>query len=330
MAFLLTALIAVGPYEFANAESVEIRSSHLELGDECTIRLPNLGGRLEAGITTGMPVSVRLGYDGNLNLEFTGYVAEITPKTPFELRCEDGIYHLKRMEVGNGAGVSFKSITLRRLLETILPSGTIISDRIPEVNLSPYRIERGVTVAEALEKLKEDYLLVAYYRDEVLYVGLPYSEFTSSGSENDIVLGRYARYSFDANMPEDGIDLTYRRSEDVKIKARAISILPDNTRVEVEVGDAEGETRTLFFRHIRDKSALASLAEEELKKHQYEGYRGSFQGFGTPYVRHGASVRLSDPKYGEQRAGTYLAESVGVRFGPNVFRRIIEISRKVG
>lgn len=327
MALLLTAAITVGPYQFGSAANVEIRSSHLETGDECTIQLPNLAGRLEAQIRTGMPVTVELGYDNALRTEFTGYVAEITPSTPFSIRCEDGIYLLKRSEVGNGEGVSYKSITLRRLLASILPNAEL-SSRIPEVDFSPFRIERGVTVAQALEKLKEDYLLSAYYRGSTLFVGLPYSEFTTTGSDTDVEAGRYARYSFASNIIES--DLVYARAEDVKLKARAISILPDNSRLEVEVGDPEGETRTLTYRHISSRDALRSLAEEDLKKYRFEGYRGSFTTFGVPYIIHGGTAELQDPRYGEARSGRYLVESVVTQWGTSGFRREITLSRKVG
>lgn len=328
MALLLTAAISVGPYSFTSAANIEIRSDHMSLGDECTITLPNLAGRLEATITTGMPVVVQLGYDNQNIEEFRGYVAEIMPKTPFQIRCEDGLYNLKRTEVNGGAGVSYKSITLSRLLTDILSgTPTEISTRIPYVNLSPFRIDRGVTVAQALEKLKEDYLLTAYFRGDKLFVGLPYTEFSTTGSQSDIDAGRYAKYSFDANVIET--DLLYRKTEDVRLKARAISILPDNSRLEAEVGDPEGETRTLFYRNIRDKNSLKSLAEEDLKKYRYEGYRGSFTTFGIPRIIHGGTAELNDPKYGEARSGKYLVERINTSWGVNGFRREITLSRKV-
>jgi hypothetical protein len=328
MAFLLTCLVTVGPYQFSSAESIEISSRHDELGDTCTLRLPNLAGRLEAAITTGMPVKVEIGYDAANRVEFQGYVAEITPRTPFELRCEDGIYLLKRREVNGGAGASYKSITLARLLADIT-DGTpaIISPKVPQVTLSPFRIERGVTVAKALDKLREDYLLSAYFRGETLFVGLPFTEFSATESLADAEAGKFARYDFSVNVIES--DLVYRRESDVKLRARAISILSDNKRIEEEVGDPDGETRTLHYRNISDRSVLRSLASEDLKKYRYEGYRGSFTTFGIPYAIHGGTAQLLDPKYGEARSGRYLIESVETSWGVDGFRRTITLNRKV-
>lgn len=327
MAHHLTAQIKVGKYKVNYANSVEIMSSSKELGDHCTITLPNMRGQLERTFKTGDPVEVQLGYDGNNRVEFVGYVTEVSPKTPFSLKCEDMVYKLKRTSVNAGKGQAWKSITLKELLQVILKGFTVhLADTIPDVILSPFRIEKGATVAQALQQLKESYLLTSYFRGETLFVGLAYTEFAPQNTEVDRQAGKYVRYNFRRNVASD--TLVFKRKEDVKLKAKVISILKDNKRIEVQVGDEEGEERSLHFRNITDESKLKALGEAELEKYKYNGYRGALTGFGLPYIVHSSTVELADDTYPE-RAGNYVSDSVKTTWGTAGFRREVTLGRKV-
>ncbi|MBA9078936.1 hypothetical protein [Rufibacter quisquiliarum] len=318
MAFILTCEIYIGPYVFRKINKVKIKNTWKELGAEATISLYNLKGKLEQAITAGMPVEVWLGYDGILRKEFSGYVRSISPKIPFEVECEDEVYHLKRKTVNN----SWRSISLRNLLEYLMPHA-VLSANIPNVILSPFRLNK-VTVADALRKLKEEYLMCAYFRDGRLFVGLPYTEFSSQSG----VPGGAAIYDFAKNIASEG-SLTYRNKEDVRLRAKVVNILKNNTRQQIEVGDPDGELRTLTFRNASaNESELRKLAERELEKYKFEGYRGSFTGFGLPYISHSGTIELRDSRY-PQRAGRYVVDSVNTTFGVDGFRREIEIGKAV-
>lgn len=328
MALTLTMVLTIGNYRTTYAHSIEVESSWRELGDVATIELPNLSGRLEQAFQVGDPVEIQLGYNGQNVPVFEGYISRISPKIPFVLECEDGIFHAKRTLINSGSGLSYKSISLPDLITEITGSDILLGD-IPQVTLSPYRLEAGVTVAKALDKLKEDYLLVAYYRGDQLFVGLPYTEFNGSDNDDDIAAGRYAAYSLNgprANVIED--DLTWKRADDMKLQARAVSILPDNSRIEVTVGDQDGERRSLFFRNIRSKTELEALATAELTRLKYDGYEGSIETFGIPRVIHGATASLSDIRYPE-RSGNYLVDKVTTSWGTNGYRRKVQLGPSV-
>lgn len=327
MALTLSALVTLGTYQAAYAHHIEITSDWRELGDVATIDMPSLEGRLAQDIAPGTQVQISLGYDGNNKLEFTGYVSEISPRIPYRLTCEDGAYQLKRTGL---AAQSYKSITLRRLLDSILPSPYTLSPRIPEVSLSPYRIEEGATVAQVLTQLKDDYGICAYYRDGQLFVGLPYTEFSAQDLPADKQAGRYVEYRLwgdnEANIQAE--KLTFRTQDQFRLSIRAVSILADNSRIEEEVGDSGGERRTLFFRNIRNQDALREIAHEHLSRMKYDGYAGSVETWGLPYVIHGATAALRDRRYPE-RAGRYLVDRVVTTWGLDGMSRSVTLGPKV-
>jgi translation initiation factor IF-1 len=296
------------------------------LGDSCTLKLPNIAKyegvqiKLEDRIKTGDKVVVKLGYNGNLITEFVGFVSEIVPKTPFELRCEDANYTLKRSEL---ISQSWRSTKLKEVLNfclTKVKNVQMVLGEIPDVTLAPFRLER-VTVAQALQKLKDEYLLAAYFRGNGLFVGLPYTE------SMDKLEGSRAKFHFQKNIATES--LVYKKKEDVRLKAKVINILKNNERIETEVGDSDGEQRTIHLRiPTTDKKVLERIGLVELEKYKYEGYRGKFVSFGVPYLIHSGTVELEDDKY-PNRKGKYICESIKTTFGMNGFRREIELGKKL-
>jgi hypothetical protein len=99
-------------------------------------------------------------------------------------------------------------------------------------------------------------------------------------------------------------------------------------RLEVTVGDKDGDIRTQFFWSENkgkdlDLENLKKQALQRLKRLKYDGWRGSFSSFGLPYLQHGMAVQLKDNVIPE-RTGVYLVKSVNIRFGMNGYRRTIE------
>jgi len=323
MAFLLTCLIEIDTFKFRYAENVEIESSGQELGDKCTIRLPNKAVlrksdteteelSLEKTYKTGMPVKVALGYDGNNNVLFEGYIAQIKPNTPLEVICEDEIYKLKRSKKISKAYTG----TLKELLKMYF-EGVQLDKNMPDVKLTNFTLKEA-TQAEILKQLKEAYGLYAYFRGKKLYVGLPFFE----GFE------KKHKFHFQKNIISS--DLEYKKEEDVRVKCVAISFLSNNTKIEVkDVGDSDGEQKTFHFFGITDKEQLKTLAENELRKLKFEGYRGGFETFGVPVVAHSETVQLYDNRYAERNGQGYLIDKVKTTWGTGGYRQNIEISKKV-
>lgn len=311
MAVVMNSYIEVGNYVFRDRiASVQVKSSWKDLADTAVIKLPNLarqsdGKRVEALIQPGDPVLIKLGYDGDLREEFRGYVSSVKPTIPLELHCEDEMWQLKRRTVSE----SWRSTTLREVLEYLVPEANI---DCPDITLSPFRLD-NVSVAKALQKLRDEYLLTVYYRQGTLHVGFPYFEQLPT-----------IYYHFQKNAVMEGLE--YRRQEDVKVKVKVIGIMPNNTREEIEIGDGEGDTFTLHFYNKRG-AELRAVAEQKLAGMKYDGYRGHFIGFGVPRPVHGMVVDLRDDRYPE-RAGKFFVDTVTTTFQSDGFLRQIELGRR--
>lgn len=322
MALLLTCLIEIDTLRFRYAENVEIESTWQELGDKCVIKLPNKAVlkrseteteelSLEKTFKAGMPVRVSLGYDGANKVLFEGYIAQIKPNIPLEIICEDEIYKLKRSPKISKAYTG----TLKGLLQEQF-AGVKLDKAMPDVKLTNFIIKEA-TQAEILKQLKEAYGLCAYFRGKQLYVGLPYFE------------GFDKKHKFDFQKNVISSDLEYKKREDIRLKCKAISFISNNTKIEVEAGDSDGEQKTFHFFGITDKAQLKTLAENELRKLKFEGYRGSFEAFGVPFVKHSETVLLYDSRYQERNGQGYLVDKVKTTWGVNGYRQNIEIARKI-
>ena len=91
--------------------SVNIESSWKYLTDKATIELPRKSIPLFAEnnrtnyyshkeyIKQGDPIKIELGYNGNLEQEFVGYITQIMDGIPVIMKLEDEMYQLKKQAV---------------------------------------------------------------------------------------------------------------------------------------------------------------------------------------------------------------------------------------
>ena len=312
----LTSYISIGNYSFRGVVQIDIEKTWELLTDICKITIPRKlsfeGQEIASGsvplFKKGDKIKVSIGYDGINEIEFEGYIRAIELKTPIVIHCEDSAFLLKK----SPKTVSYKKVTLEQLLQDILPS-SIDYEATTQQELGQLRIQR-VTAAEILQELKEKYNIRSYFIGTKLFVGLAYPP----GREF-----KQHHFEFERNIISD--DLEYRSREQNSIRIKAISILPDNSRLEVEVGNEDGELRTFNYYNISSESELQKIAERELEKQSIDGFRGSFTVFGEPSVQHGDGVKLVDNKL--DRQGIYLVKKVAISFGVNGYRRVIYLDK---
>ncbi|WP_317899420.1 hypothetical protein [Aurantibacillus circumpalustris] len=304
----MNSYITIGDYEFTHCHSFTTTKSWKQMTQTASIKMHNIAGLLGA-IKVGDAVEIQGAYDDEYITEFKGYVSEILPTMPVEIKCEDEMWNLKQTTKSG----SWKSITLKNLLKFLVPDATI---DCPEVTLSPFRISENTTVAYALQKLKDDFLLTSYYREKTLFIGLPYIEKNLP----EVV------YHFQKNAKATG--LIYKRKEDLRIKVKAVSVLPNNQRIEKEFGDSDGNSITLHF-YNKQESELKALAQEQIDRMKYDGYKGTFRSLGgRPYVDHSWTLWLEDDYFPEREQGVF-ADMVVTNYGPEGYNRTITPGRKV-
>lgn len=302
--------------DFVN--DVEIESSWENLTDTAKITIPRKitweGRDIVAGanplFSRGDKVVIELGYDNQYNKVFVGYASAVHPKLPVVIECQDSMYLLKQ----NTITESYKSVKLSKLLSDVMPKGVKYEANLDATDLGKFRISNA-TPAQVLEELRKTYGIFSFFRDEVLHVGLAYVP----------KLRVEKRFKFEQNIIDDSLE--YRRKDDVKYKVKAISIQPDNSKREVEFGDAEGEQRTIYL-FDTPESQLLDRAKREFERVKYEGYYGSFTTFGSPFVRHNDAAILVSDKLPE-KDGTYLIKKVVYRFGMSGYRQEITLDAKI-
>lgn len=316
--FRLRSKITVNQFVFDYVCEVEVSSSWENLTATAKITLPNklkfqgrnLASGSQALFKKGDYVKIELGYAGRLiesvNTVFEGYISAIKPESPLVLECEDAMWLLKQSSITK----SWKSVSVKQLLSEIQP---LVFD-CDDITLGQFRVTR-VTAAQILDELKDKYGLYSWVRNGKLI----------SGKVGTWLGGNKRKFVFQEDIVSS--ELQYLRKEDIKIKVKAISIMPNNTKIEVEFGDTDGELRTLNYYNL-SKADLEKVAKKEAERLRYEGYRGSFTSFLLPQVQHGDTVILEDKKFPD-RKGSYLVKSVTTTFGQGGGRQKIEIDRKV-
>ncbi len=315
--------IQLGKYRFHQVKNGEIRRSANLLSDTAVIEMPlrfrfanNRQANTEKTIKRGDKVNIAIGnYGDNIN-EFQGYVSDVTAKNSVvKIACEDATF-LLRKELKNKA---FKKTKLKNVLQYILDNTNIkMIDNLPDVDISGFVI-KNITALSALEKIKQDYGLSIF----INYEGKLFTGLGSTYNTGNV------KCNFNKDIAGNiNSNLTFKKAEDIKLKIKAISVLKTNEKIEIEIGDADGELRTLHTYGIENKKQLKKWAENEMGKYKYTGYSGNFTTFIKPYVMYGMRCFLIDPNYPE-RAGSYYVESTTTTFGVNGVRRKIELGRKI-
>lgn len=274
-----------------------------------------------------------------LTTVYEGYVTSVKLKMPIEINCEDNMYILKQVQFPNkvfAEGTTAEDIVKEMLLYVNSQKSTSFT-----LFEAPAGVTTSVgsfrtmneTVAQVLERMRKDYKINSWFRGNKLHSSVIAYFPEESNPVNPV-------FVFQQNVISD--DLDYTRLDDIKIGATVYSLNKVKTesvnvngkkktstkRLEVHVGDTEGEVRTLFFWGVTTEEKLKALGTAQLARFKYEGFRGSFTTFGEPIVNHGDKIDIRDNILSE-RNGTYFVKSVTRTTGVNGYRQKIEVDIKV-
>ena len=262
----------------------------------------------------GNKVTINLAYNNTINQEFIGFISKITAGDQTEIELQGYEWQLRE----NITPKSYKTTTLIEVLKYITEGTDIVlmGDKIPNINMQNYVIPANLTKIEALQQIKQNYGITIYFIDNKLYAGL---DFTNYLGEVKLSIGE--------NTIKDN-NLQYFNEDERKFKVRAVQVNKDNTKFETEVGDSNGELRTLFFYTAKSKADLEKLATAEMEKLKVSGYTGKITTFLLPYIQHGMVANIRDINYPE-RDGKFEVRSIDLSFGTGGARRICKIGKKM-
>ena len=306
----LSCKIEINGIVYIGVVDLEIQSSTELLTDTAKVTFPRKqawgGDDIFDYIKRGDDVRIELGYRDKNDLVFVGIVRSVKADIPFTVICDDLMFELKSKSFKE----SFKSISLIDLLTKLIPWQT---REVADTQLGKFRINNA-TPAKVLGFLKQKYGIYSYFKNETFYSGLQY---WGKGINHKI---RFTRDIY------TGHSLEYRLADDISFQVTAISILEDNSRIEVKKGDDDGDKRTYHYFNIEEEE-LERRAEQELVKLKYDGYRGSFTTYGQPTINHGDTITLIDDKYPKREDKSYIVKAVSRKFGQSGYSQTVTLDR---
>jgi hypothetical protein len=310
--------VTIGDYAFTGIAEVTTQSSWDSMTDTAVVTVPkklNWEGKplvLDGNpiLKKGNKVRIELGYDNRLQKVFDGYATAIHANMPITIDCQDEMWRLKTGQFNK----AYRSVSMSQLLHDMLKPSGVKYEVVADYDLGTVRFSDG-TPAKVLEILRKTYFMKCFFRDTILYVG------------QAIVAKLQTEHTIKFNRHVVENNLEYAKKEDVKIKLRCVILYPDNKTVEFEIGANDGEVRT-FNQYNVSEQTMRTLAEAEIERLRYDGYKGSLTIFGEPFVQHGDIVRLIDDENPDHE-GRFLVKSVGRKFSPQGYRQTLEIEGKV-
>lgn len=265
----------------------------------------------DALLRRGDKITIIGAYHPNETVLFEGYISKINNNVPVELLCEDEMFILKQAISPN---LSFKSVTLKTLLSKMLTE-TKTNFKAIDAQLGQIRLQ-GASIGKVLQVLRDQYGLYSYFVNNTLYVGLAF--YPDMAQE--------AVFLFE-KMIADGMNLTYLKKDDVKVKINGI-IIKENSREEYTYGDASGDIRTVF-QYGGTKAELDVKCKSFLEQANYTGYFGTFRTFLEPPMVPGDYVVVDSWKFPE-RKGKYLIKSVATEISTSAGgKQTIELERRI-
>lgn len=319
--YVLNSDITIGEYAFQGVHEVTIQRSLNNLASTAVIKVPVSAVIHRTGeshsedlvtnhIQVGDPVRIRLGYDPHLHEEFRGYVKSLNLKSPLEIVCEDAFYLTR-----------YRRVTLSgtKTLQEVLQACSLTVAAAETLTLRNF-VVKDKSVGGVLASLKTDYGLSVYFDLQ----GRVYAVRKDRAHSEDIVVYDLAQNIVDTD------DLIYQKAEDIHISIRAIAYLRDGNKIVATKGVEDYPQQTLYFYNVADLTELSTLAEIELGRLAYDGYRGQLTAFLEPFAAPGMLAIVKDERYYDRvKDEMYIIDSVETTFGQQGARRKVEIGRKI-
>jgi hypothetical protein len=305
---------------FPSIVNVEIVSSRFEFTDTATVEFSELtyqqNNKISDLIKKGDRIVIELGYfeknDENYGYitEFDGYVSEIIPTSPIQLKCQDEMYILKQDMIETKV---FKSTNLKELISYYYKGETVIDN----ADIGDWVIGRNSTLVDVFDELKSKLGILTYFQNKVLYCN---AELIKKHEKTVL-------FDINENVPIDTDQISIENQGNYKLVVHGLSPQKNGTKVErfcyykdigrtqVEVSSdkPEGVLNLVEIPNIT-QAELDNLIKKRLPK-LYEGVTsGEIQTFGQPSFKHSDRAVIRNSK-DESVNGTFDIVGVIKRFG---------------
>lgn len=335
--FALTSDISIGDFRWSGVHEVHIHKSMMSLYDSATITLPAIASvRLNGGVARrtvmsslfneGDGVSINLGYNGNVNSEFVGFVKRLGTGMPLDIECEGYVRQL-RLNVAINKDFTVNHTSARALL-ALATKGTDIEVVCPvDFPISGITLvdADGVRICEYIQEASDHTVTVFFIEPRKLWCGLVY---TAYGLGNDPFNNTYTvDYKLGFNcLRDNGMK---ERIPDEPVEVHYQGKLATGNVVMTQSKDANAKRKLKgLLNHVPDEVTMKKFADEKRLKLNYTGYEGKLTAFLDPYAFIGMRANIVTPEL-PKLDGVYLIDGMEVRFGQAGARRIVGIGPKL-
>ena len=309
--------IEVGSYRLGMVEKVEITRSVEQLADSAVVTLPgaeyNIALDIEKKIHRGDHIVINLGYaEIGMVQEFEGWVQRIASDNgAITLECEDDLFLFRKAIPDQ----QLANVSLTSLLDTVIKGvgGGFKVDCSYSWTYEKFVINNA-TGYDVLRKIQEECGADIYIQDGTLHVHAPGEK-----------VGNTIYYDFSQNVQD--CDLTYRRTEDRRVRVVVKALLPDGKVKEREYGITGGD-KVVVKCPSSDDESMKLRGESEHKRLTFDGYDGNIITWLVPYIKPGDKAVLHDKDY-DYKDGSYYVRAVTTEFSADGGKRTVELGYRL-
>jgi hypothetical protein len=320
--------ITVGDYVIQAIDSVSITKSVENLADKAVIVIAgtymNRAIRVEDKIQEGDPVEIRLGYDDDLKMEFSGYLnAIVTDDAAIQLECEDALYLFRKPLPDK----EYKNITLDALLQIVVDevNARNASQKTPThyaINSDfhyPYDkfVFSKTTAFDVLKKVQEETGANIYFKDEILHIHEPYSKIFNTDS---------VIFDFSRNIEKSSLKYVLFKNKKLEV---VVNFTGKDGKTNKQTYGTPGGEKKEFKNTDTNEEAAKIRAKGEYNLFAIDGYEGNFTGWLLPFVEPAYKIRLQDKDY-PYKNGNYYVVAVDTKFSSSGGSRVVTLGKKIG
>lgn len=316
--------------QFTVCQSIKIESSVQVLSNSAKLELPrefrnavdevgksvNISGKsILDFMKRGDAIKIELGYDGDLQTEFEGYVSKVGAEMPLLLECEDEMFQLKKAP---RVTKFIKSGKLIDILKAVVPAKYTIEYN-GDYSIGKWLIE-DATPYNVLEELREKAGIRAYFKNPTtLCVGMTV----------DFKAETIHEFDFSKNVRR-GSSLKFMETPKPLLMT-VQSTQPNGSVLKLTEGEKGGDETTIKLWPNLSKSELQTWLDERFKVAIKDGFEGTLDGWCYPRTRPGDSAQLYRPFYKDRHQdGRYFIESVTIDVnGSDGIKRANKLSYKL-
>ena len=298
--------IIIGTLKFKGCKSFEVNTDVNNLSvtgkAELPLRAMLIGGderqriMVDESIKQGDPIRIEAGYaEEEIRTVFNGFISNIDPADSIKLTFEDAIYLMRKQPII----IDEEDITVADLCKKLLPEGYSLSKQIINTTIDAFKYKGNA--AGALARLKESMRLSCYFDGKELFVG---GHQMNPKGQIKLIYGR--------NILKN--QTSYQYADVNPVQVTMIGKKEDGTEVKVVVGQEGGSAMTFHKYNVTDKALLTTMANEELKRYSFNGFKGSLKIWFIPFAEVGGSVLYKNENYKQEVEGTYFIKGVKYSF----------------